>query len=634
MQTTQIAVLSTILGFGFLFVTAIATRLFWHKYSKPTTDEMNLVEGDYEHRHKLSKIFILLKRTFAPNPYWAKGPWVPTLSAMIKAGDEGVFSCALFANPHGYLGELPVQGIYDAFAEELRSRPLTERTAYAGELSRFLSSTKRATIGPKRTQSLSHRATGRSNGQNKSPKKSLDISRVERGSARSLSVKKPAPILMAMGNGLSALDEKGAPPMSWMKEGRTAESRYGSTAVAISPAELVTLSIVLVSSLSIDGKSEFAHSEKGAFDLSICQSVTEDGKHQISLRQYKRSISHISTHGSGLSILFAKHIATGCLPCSQDNTFVQSILVTNQTLRAVQAGSPIYLHKPKVMSRQSRLLASLPSSREINFQAASTSTEPLSENPLIDAIGNLPFLRGLVPLASRPLIDTVQHVAFGGRLPGRLLQRLEGLIDKINRHAPHLSIFGPLYEPQNAALLYRKRDRLGRQATCANTTESIADKTARMQRYITLLERLMALIPGMKPQDVMAAVQKATKKQLYRSYADACAGHEATSSSESLMSESHTADFTRHHSNRSSDASTMAVALPRSSAGSSRLNLGKQVEQILKADLPLPVEAVAVVARMVIAAWTLSVEVVAWEEGEQGFRIPDLGDLPDKMVMC
>jgi hypothetical protein len=634
MQTTQIAVLSTILGFGFLFVMAIATRVFWHKYSKPTTDEMHLVEGDYEHHHQLSKISTLLKRTFVPKQDRAKGRWVPTLSAMIKAGDEGVFSSALFANPHGYPGEIPIQEIYDAFAEELRSRPLTERTAYAGKLSRFLSSTKRATIGPKRTQSLSHRATGRSDGQNKSQRKSLDISGVERGFARSSSVKKPAPILIAMGNGFSALVKEGAPPMSWMNEGRIAESRYGSTSVAISPAELVTLSIVLASPLSIDEKSDLAHFEKGAFDLSICQSVTEDGKYQISLRQHKRSISHMSTRGSGFSTLFAKHIATGCLPYSQDNTFVQSILVTNQTLRAVQAGSPIYLHKPNVKSRPLRLLASLPSSREINFQAAGVSTEPLSENPLIDAIGTLPFLRGLVPLASRPLIDTIQHVAFGGRSPGRLLQRLEGLIDKINRHAPHLSIFGPLYEPQNAALLYRTRDRLGRLATCANATESIADKTARIQRYITLLERLMALIPGMKHQDVMTAVQNATKNQLYRSYADACTGHEAASSSESLISDSHTADFIHRHSHRSSDASTMAVALPRSSAGSPRPNLGKQVELILKADLPLSVEAVAVVARMVIAAWTLSVEVVAWEEGEQGFRIPDLGDLPDKMVMC
>jgi hypothetical protein len=62
--------------------------------------------------------------------------------------------------------------------------------------------------------------------------------------------------------------------------------------------------------------------------------------------------------------------------------------------------------------------------------------------------------------------------------------------------------------------------------------------------------------------------------------------------------------------------------------------LGKHIERILKDDLPLSVESVAIVARLIIVAWTLSVEAVAWEEGEQGFRIPDLDKLPDKIVLC
>jgi hypothetical protein len=631
MQTTPIIAASVVLGFCFLFIMAIATRIFWHKYPKPTTDEMQLVEGANEQHHHLSKIAASWKRRFTLKQGQGKGRWVPTLSAMIKAGDEGLFA---IANPHGCPGELPLQVLYETFAEELRSRTMRERSAYAGELSGFLSSTKRATVGPKRTQSLSHRATGRPDAHKRSQRKSMDISVAEKGFARSMSVKKPAPNLVAMRIGLPTLDEDGDPQMSWMNEGRIADSRYGSTAMEITPAELTTLSIVLASPLNIDGKSDFAQSQHGAFDVSICQSVTEDGKHQITLQQHKRSILHQPPRDSGFSLLFAKHIAAGSLPYSQDKNAVQSILVTNYTLRAVQAGSSIGLYKFNIKSRQSRLLASLPSSREINFLATSVSTEPLTQNPLIDAISTLPFLRGLVPLASMALIGTVQFVAFGGRSPGRLLQRLEGLVDKVNRHTPHLDIFGPLYEPHNAALLYRERERLGRLATCANTTDSIADKTARMQRYITLLERLMALIPGMNPQEVMAAVQEATKKQLYRTYANAFADDRDTTSSESLVSDSHAVEFTHHNSKRSSDASTMDVTSPRSSAGFPRLNLGKQVEPILKADLPLSVEAVAVVARMVIAAWTLSVEVVAWEEGEQGFRIPDSGTLPEKMVMC
>jgi hypothetical protein len=78
----------------------------------------------------------------------------------------------------------------------------------------------------------------------------------------------------------------------------------------------------------------------------------------------------------------------------------------------------------------------------------------------------------------------------------------------------------------------------------------------------------------------------------------------------------------------------VTVASPTSSAGFPPHNLGKQVEQILKSNLPLSVENVALVARLIIAAWTLSVEVVAWDEGEQGFRVPDLSKLPEKMVLC
>jgi hypothetical protein len=624
---------------------ALVTRVLWHRSSKPTSDDMPIIDGNDEHHHQLSKISASWRRMFTSKQDQVKGRWAPTLSAMIKAGDEGLFSSALFANLHGHPGELPLQALYEVFAEELRLRAMAERSAYSGDMSRFLSTTnKPATHGPKRVQSLSRRTTGRSDGRNKSQRKSLDISAVEKGFARSISVKRPPPLLVAMRNGLSALERGGAPQMSWMKEGRISELRYGSMSMVVTPAELIALSIVLGSPLNSNGKSDLAPSQRGAFNTSICQSVTEDGKHQITLLQHKRSISHMHACGSGFSLLFAKHMATGFLPYSHERNGVKSFIVTNDTLKAVQAGSSVCLHESKVRTLQSRLLASLPSSCEVSFYRTSVSSHPQLANPLIDSISTLPFLGGLVPLASMPLINTVQFIASGGLPPGRLLQRLEGLIDKINRYAPHLNIFGPIYEPQNAALLYRERERLGKLATGANTSDSIADKTARMQRYITLLERLMALIPGMKSKEVMAAVQEATKKEIYLSYSDAIASYQSTCSAGSLTAHSDTADFdarmrrlitqTHLHSNHPSDASTLIVVSPRSSTSPSTTNLGKQVEQFLKTELPLSVEAVAIVARMVIVAWTLSVEAVAWEEGEQGFRIPNLDTLPDKMVMC
>jgi hypothetical protein len=643
MQTKQIIIATVVLCSCFLSIMALVTRVLWHRNSKSTSDDMHITDGNDEH-HQLSKISASWRRMFASKQDQVKGRWAPTLSAMIKAGDEGLFSSALFANLHGHPGELPLQALYEVFAEELRQRPMTERSAYPGDISRFLSTTnKRAAIGPKRVQSLSRRTTGRLDGQNKSQRKSLDISLVEKGLTRSMSVKKPPPLLVAMMNGLCGSDRDGAPQTSWMKEGRISKSQHGSMSMVVTPAELIALSIVLGSPLNSNGKSDITHSQKGACNISIFQSVTEDGKHQITLLQHKRSISQMPACGSSFSLLFAKHMATGSLPHSQDRHGVTSIIITTDTLKAVQAGSPIRLHKSKVKTPQSRLLASLPNSCEVNFQATSVSSDPQLAGPLIDSISTLPFLGGLVPLASMPLINTVQFVASGGLPPGRLLQRLEGLIDKVNQYAPHLDIFGPIYEPHNAALLYRERERLGRLATGANTSDSIADKAARMQRYITLLERLMALVPSMKSQEVMAAVQEATKKEIYLSYSNAIDSYQKTCSAEPSIVHSDTANFDAHtkrlstqtplRSNRSSDASTLIVVSPRSSAGPSMMNLGKQVEQFLKAELPLSVEAVAAVVRMVIVAWTLSVEAVAWEEGEQGFRIPNLDDFPDNIVM-
>jgi hypothetical protein len=62
-------------------------------------------------------------------------------------------------------------------------------------------------------------------------------------------------------------------------------------------------------------------------------------------------------------------------------------------------------------------------------------------------------------------------------------------------------------------------------------------------------------------------------------------------------------------------------------------NLGKQVETFLKSDLPFNVDIIATIARLVIVAWTLSVETVAWEDGEEGFRVPNVEDLPGTMVL-
>ena len=185
-----------------------------------------------------------------------------------------------------------------------------------------------------------------------------------------------------------------------------------------------------------------------------------------------------------------------------------------------------------------------------------------------------------------------------------------------------------------------ERERLARIATGA-IAESLADKVARMQRYTTLLQRLMALVPDMKPQDVLHAVREATKAELQRSNADAVAAHSSASAPPSPVNENHCPLSDARSSSRPSARRSPRSSIGAGSSATSRLsttfpanNMGKQVEALLKSELPFSVEMVAVVARLVVVAWTLSVGRVAWEEGEEGFRVPDLEGLGrERMVL-
>jgi hypothetical protein len=514
-----------------------------------------------------------------------------------------------------------------------------------------------------RSKSMSNVKRGESSP--KTARKSLDLSVVEMGLARSLSVKRPATALVPMRSGLRDDDAQKATQRSWMKEGQTATYEDGRMSVKITSGELASLSIILGSQLST-GSDTDALLEPSAYGISIAITPMTDAKHQVTLTQQRRSRSQRHASGSSVSTLFAKHLAAGSLPYSQDKIGVNSILITEEAFEALQAGASLYTHPYVARTAQSKFLASLPSSREPRFHILATSTEVHTSNTLLDAIAALPFSGGLAPLASAPLIRTVQFIASAGLPHARLLQRLEQLIDKVHRHAPHLNIFGPLYEPQNAGLLFRERERLGRLASDAATPDSLADKTARVSRYTTLLERLMALVPDLKSQDVLAAVQEAAKAEIRSAYQAAVASHSSSaarrkSSVETITSPvsvvSDTPDIPaksakrqstsssrrspRRQSNRSSAFSevmeTSVLSLfpveEESGGGGKERSLAKQVEQVLKAELPLSVEMVAFVARMVVVAWCVSVETVAWSDGEAGFRIPDV-EAMGKFVMA
>ncbi|KAL1795462.1 hypothetical protein ACET3X_005686 [Alternaria dauci] len=637
---------------------ALVTRFFLqHKQAKATTTtDVFTTDGKTEGQLQLSHISSSWKRLLLPKQDSSKRYWVPNLSGIIKAGDEGLFSSALFTNLQGHPGQLPLENLYDAFATELRSRPLSERASYPGDMTKFLGRAKKPAGNLGRSKSMSNVKRGELSP--KTARKSLDLSAVEMGLARSLSVKRPASALVSMRSGLRNDDAQKAVQRSWMKEGQTAKYEEGRMIVKITSGELAALSIILGSQLSNESDTD-ALLEPSAYGISIAVTQMKDAKHHVTLTQQRRGRSQRHASGSGVSPLFAKHLAAGSLPFSQDNVGVHSILITDEAFEALQAGASLYTHPYVARTPQSKFLASLPSSHEPRFHILATSTEVHTSNTLLNAIAALPFSGGLAPLSSVPLIRTVQFIASAGLPHARLLQRLEQLIDKVHRHAPQLNIFGPLYEPQNAGLLFRERERLGRLATDPTTPDSLADKTARVSRYTTLLERLMALVPDLKSQDVLAAVQEATKAEIRAAYQAAVASHSTStrrkSSVETITSPVSTHDTPpnlpaksakrqstssrrspRRQSNRSSAFSEMMetsmVVAEDDQSGNKEKSLAKQMEQVLKAELPLSVEMVGFVARMVLVAWSVSVQSVAWGDGEDGFRVPDV-EAAGKFVM-
>ncbi|KAJ4378974.1 hypothetical protein N0V86_005851 [Didymella sp. IMI 355093] len=579
--------------------------------------------------------------------------WVPTLSGIIKAGDEGLWSSSLFTNPHGHPGEVSFEAICEMFANELRPRSMTERSAYSGEIGKFINSAKRGATTPRRVQSVSHKRASTGRGDAAPQRKSLDITSIERGLGRSLSIKRPAPALVPMGNGLFEQDNTVAAQHAWMKDGRPAECHDGRMSVRLTSEELAALSLILGSSItSISSDAEVtATADKGAFGLSIWSHSTDSGRYSVSLRQHKRSVSQMPSSGSGHSPLFAKHLACGSLPFSQDGKSLNSLLITDETLDVVRSGLPLTMRKRSQQSHQARFLATLPASRNLALHSLEGSTKSSPPTPLIDAIAQLPFTGGLTPLASAPLISTVHFIASGGLHPGRLLQRLEALVDKVHRHAPALNIFGPLHESKNAGLLFRERERLAKVSSGA-VTEDLLDKVARVRRYVTLVQRLMALVPDAKGHDVRDAVRDATKRELQQAYNDAIAANKAEEEQTPPTPNDTHCPESDARSRRQPSASSRPSARRslRSSLGSASkgtinsndtrrsatfpvLNLGKQVETLLKSELPFSIDMIAVVARLVIVAWTLSVGTVAWEAGEEGWRVPDMQRLPAGMVM-
>jgi hypothetical protein len=630
---------------------AAVTRFLWnhHKSSQDQTIPESIdpvpQQTSLLSRARSVKLFA------APNK--ERGNWVPTVSGVVKAGDEGIFSSSLLNVQHGAPGELSLQDVYDAFAHELRNRPISERGTYTSEITRFLASSKKVQRAPVSVSPPNR--PGMTKGASRQSvdgiRNSLDLG--DLGICRSRSFKKPSSPSLTLFNSLPF--EAGGPGSIhtfWDQDLQHALLFQGNTAVPVTGYELAAFSVILGSpvDISFDAQNEkcesWASTYKGALGVSISGTATSDGSYHISLASTKRNISQLPAKGSGYSTLHAKHLASGSLPFASGRKTINSIIITPETLAHLKTGEHMYLQPTGADTKGAQFLARLPNARAPNFHALAPSESTSSTSRLLHAISDLVFTGGFTPFASIPLIQTVQFVASGGLVPGRLLQRLDALIEKVHRQAPHLQLFGPLLDDTNTHLRFRANERLGKLATGTITDEALADKVSRMSRYTTLLERLMALVPGMRPSEVLTAVREGLKCEIERSYGDAVAAHliggtifstpSTRSKRNSSMSRKDSSRRSRHSNNSSGTASPDSPASLSSDRPSStfpRHNLGRQIENVLKGSLPLDVQTIIQVARLVLVAWTLSVEGVAWEEGEAGFRVVNPANLPGKMYL-
>ncbi|EUC48922.1 hypothetical protein COCMIDRAFT_85802 [Bipolaris oryzae ATCC 44560] len=631
----------------------LVTRFWLPKHPKHDVNQEDKLSKDdkAEQQTQVTPISISLKRLFLPK-LDSKAPYVPNISAVIKAADEGLISSALFTSLQEEDGQIPLSALYQAFEKEIRARYPLERYPYATDVPKGHALARKPSGALGRSKSVS--GTSRADASLKMHRKSMDLSMTELGRARSLVVKKWSSPLVSVRNGLPNDGSRQTGKKTWAKDGQKAKVEKGRTTVTITPAELTALAIILGSEPKRNVDRTVPVSETGAYNISIVSVQTGGSKYHITLQQTKRNKCQWHAPDSGVSPLFAKHLAAGSLPYTQDAQNTHSILITPSTLSAIQSGSSLSTTANQTPTKQTTFLSSLPSSLPPKFHILTPSTSLQPPTTLLNAIAALPLSRGLAPLASTHLIKTISFITTGGVSPGKLLPRLEALVAKLHRHSPHLSLFGALYDQRNAKALHRERERLRRLGVDPTTPDTRADKAARMSRYVALLERLMALVPDTKPSEVLKKVEEGLRSEI----ADAYARATGTGTSRAGSTASRTASATattaaqlavpaaksespdrrlRRRSNRLSFISRASTGSSVSFGSDDGVggDLGKQLERVLKAELPLDVRTVAFVARIVIVAWTLSVDGVAFEgeeDAEGCYKIPDFTGW-DRIVM-
>lgn len=285
--------------------------------------------------------------------------------------------------------------------------------------------------------------------------------------------------------------------------------------IEVSQQELAGLALALGMCLSM----EDSHTIEGTGPFGIClRGQRRDTEWRVHVTHQIREPDQKASKGSGYSILFAKHMACGSLPFGQSESLIHSVFVDESVLAGIKQGLHISYREFQPAPALIKYLSHLPSARRLRIygtQRESGNTEggTLRRGSILDAdfkvcdttwpqaVAGIAF-GGLVPQANKTLVDAVQFTV-GGRVNTcsnkcthehpcyKLITALLHLRDTIDKNDRSLNLFGREVVEDYSSL---RETFCFPQPTCRHSGSLFA-------RYMTILERVMA-ISGSRIEDV------------------------------------------------------------------------------------------------------------------------------------
>lgn len=274
----------------------------------------------------------------------------------------------------------------------------------------------------------------------------------------------------------------------------------------VSTEQLVGFCLAFGINLRRRGKDKFYGS--GAYGLMVNVSSQDDYYLRIHVTHPRRGPRLQASKGNGYSILFAKLMACGCLPFALKPGLTKSIHVNQDIHNAIRWGLSIKDGRDYPKAPSINFLADLPGQTNDDYYCVRGLIVHFTYGHIYDshgkplqpddpgrwtwakAVAGIAF-GGFIPQATRNLVSAVQFTVLGADIIGgtqkQLMEDIEILINEVHTWDEKYELFGTYIarrqiasNAQNITYVFDPRD--------------IADAVAIFSRYATLLERFLGII--------------------------------------------------------------------------------------------------------------------------------------------